>query len=55
MFPTNRMIMNATRRANPDFVAIVPNRIAPNKNQGVSVANPLKATPKSTTPRAQNK
>src|SRR5204862_1255989 len=43
------------RRARPDFAAIVPSRVAPNTNHGVSVAKPLKAVAKSTTPQAQNR
>src|SRR5215467_8855432 len=46
---------NATRRANPDFAAMVPNSVAPKTNHGVSVANPLKAVAKSTIPKAQKR
>src|SRR5438034_5449513 len=49
------MTRYASRRASPDFVAIIPNRIAPNRNQGVSSANPPKATSNLTTRNAQNR
>src|SRR2546427_11238939 len=53
--PTRCMTRNAIRRAKPVFVAMVPNKIAPNKNQGVSVANPRNATSKGTTRNAQKR
>src|SRR5437867_4191756 len=49
------MTRYARRRASPDFVAIIPKRIAPNRNQGVSSANPPKATANLTTRNAQNR
>ncbi len=55
VLPTRRITRNAIRLANPDFVAIAPNKSAPNKNHGVSVAKPLKATLKGTTRNAQYK
>ena len=49
------MIMKASRRARPDLVAMRPNRIAPNRNQGVVVENPWNAVPNGTTPVTQKK
>src|SRR5437764_9250171 len=49
------MTRYARRRASPDFVAIIPKRIAPNRNQGVSSAKPPKATSNFTTRNAQNR
>ena len=49
------MIRYAARRATPDLVAMRPIRSAANKNQAVSLANPLKARLKFATPSAQNR
>ena len=49
------MTTNAIRRASPVLVAITPNRDAPKRNQGVSVAKPLNATANGTTPSAQKR
>src|SRR5216684_2299001 len=55
VLPTRSMTRYARRRASPDFVAIIPNRIAPNRNQGVSSAKPPKATSNLTTRNAQKR
>jgi hypothetical protein len=49
------MMKYASLRATPDRVAITPSSRAPNRNQAVSLANPLNATGNRTTPSAQNR
>ena len=38
------MTLNASRRARPDLVAIMPNNMAPKRNHGVVLEKPAKAT-----------
>src|SRR5712691_4672956 len=49
------MTRYASRRASPDFVAIMPKSMAPNKNHGVELAKLWKAASNRTTPKAQKR
>ena len=50
--PMRRITVKASRRARPDFIAIAPNSIAPNRNHGVVFEKPANATGNGTTPSA---